>query len=99
MKPKKKGILIYIIYVLFLGAVVFLALHGAVVHQTVIDKIETGEIEEYELVLEFLDLFPLGVSAAPFSFTRRLCSRVVITSAFIVELIPAPRHTHSLSKK
>jgi len=75
MKPKKKGILIYIIYVLFLGAVVFLALHGAVVHQTVIDKIETGEIEEYELVLEFLDLFPLGVSAAPFSFTFNSLTR------------------------
>lgn len=68
MQPKKKSMTDPIIYGLCLLFVLYFALHGAAVYESVVLMIESGEIEKSQQIWTFMDLLSARLTAAPLSF-------------------------------
>lgn len=67
MQPKKKSMVDPIIYGVCLVLVLYLALHGAIVYETVINMVTAGEIEKNQQLMTFLNLFSDRLSLHPLS--------------------------------
>ena len=65
MQPKKKSMTDPIIYGLCLVLVLYMALHGAIVYESIQQMVANGELAESKLVITFLDVFSVRVVAEP----------------------------------
>lgn len=68
MQPKKKNTTDPIIYGICLVIVLYLALHGAIVYETVAQLMKAGEIEESQQILTFIEILSERLAVKPFSF-------------------------------
>lgn len=69
MKPKKKSSIGPILYAICFFLILYFALHGAAVYETVADMYASGEIARNQQIITFLNLFSIRVEDVSLTFT------------------------------
>lgn len=87
MLPKKKSMIIPIIYGVFLVLIILLALHCAVVCEDVSQMIESGEIVREQLLLAFFELFFYRMENSLFSISFNRYTRYCLLYGAIAWII------------
>lgn len=68
MQPKKRSRLVYLIYVFFLFLLLYLAVHSAIVYESVLQKLAEGEIASQQQVPTFIVSLVERLETTPFVF-------------------------------
>ena len=79
MQPKKKSIIAPIVYGLCLIFVLLIALHGAVVYESINKMLEIGEIQKNQQIITFINLVSERLATTPFTVSFNQYTKQWIT--------------------